>query len=130
MKSTIRQIILLLIIVVTAGCSSGDSTNQASSAISAYLQALAAKDVNQMIALSCASWEPQARLEFDSFGAVGIALEDLNCQDSGDEGEARLVSCTGQIIASYGTEDLIIDLSERTYRAQNEAGEWRMCGYQ
>lgn len=128
MNKLIPTIFLALIIglIALAGCS---SQNNAAGSILAYLEALAARDADSMLALSCADWEAQARTEFEAFSAVTIALEDATCSESGKEGELSLVSCTGKIVANYGNEILEIDLSDRTYLSAYEAGEWRMCGY-
>jgi hypothetical protein len=56
-------------------------------------------------------------------------LEGLSCQDAGNADNATLVSCTGKIKASYNGENQELDLSSRTYRAVQEGGDWRMCGY-
>ena len=114
---------------ILSACNGASTSQSAPAAIQAYLRALETKDANQMINLSCAAWESQARLEYDSFAAVKVVLENLSCKESGKDGEDTLVACTGKIIASYGAEDLVIDLQERTYLAVNEGGEWRMCGY-
>ena len=116
-------------LLILAGCSSANKSSGAASAVEGYLQALVAKDANQMINLSCADWEGQAKVEFDSFAAVNLTLEDLKCQDAGQQGNTTLVTCMGKLIASYGTEDLQIDVAERTYQAIEEGGDWRMCGY-
>ncbi len=67
--------------------------------------------------------------ELESFTAVTVTLQDLACQESGKDGETRLIECSGKIVANYGNEVLEITLSERIYQAVYEAGEWRMCGY-
>jgi hypothetical protein len=120
--------ILLLLPFGLAGCDSVDSG--ATVAIESYLKALEDKDLNQMINLSCTEWESQAKLEYDSFAAVDVTLEEVHCQENGGQNEYTLVSCTGRIIASYGAEDLVIELSERGIKAVQQGGEWRMCGYQ
>jgi len=120
--------ILLTLPLLLAGCNSASSG--APQAIESYLESLAAKDQNQMIFQSCAEWEAEARLEYDSFAAVEVTLEELECQESALEGDYTLVSCTGRIVASYGAEDLVIELPERTFKAIQQGGEWRMCGYQ
>ena len=120
---------LALAIIIVSGCTAS-TQDLASSAVEAYIKALQAKDLNQMINLSCAAWEADAKLEYDSFAAVETTLEGLSCQETDTQENFTLVTCSGQIIASYGAEDLIIDLSERNYRAVQEGGEWRMCGYQ
>jgi hypothetical protein len=120
---------LIILALFIAGCNGVGSQDSGPAAIEAYLQALIAKDLNQMINLSCAEWESQARLEYESFSAVEVRLEELDCQSSGQEGTETLVICAGRIIASYGAEDLVIDLPERVFAAAEEGGQWRMCGY-
>ena len=111
-----------------AACNPGTGQG-ASQAVETYLQALVARDQNKMIAASCASWESQAKVEYDSFAAVKLNLDHLQCQVSGQDDPFTLVTCTGSIIANYGAEDLKIDVAGRTYQAVQEGGEWRMCGY-
>jgi outer membrane murein-binding lipoprotein Lpp len=120
--------IALIGLLILTGCSNGSQSSGAASTVESYLQALVAKDANQMINLSCADWEGQAKVEFDSFAAVELTLEDLTCQEAGQQGSYTLVTCTGTLTASYGTEDLQIDVAERTYQAIEEGGDWRMCG--
>lgn len=98
-------------------------------AVEAYLNALVTRDQNELIYRSCAQWEVDAKLEFDSFAAVTTTLEDLECSESVlKEGESA-VSCTGLIVANYGDEILEINLNDRSFLVVQEAGEWRMCGY-
>jgi hypothetical protein len=127
MKTSILLIFITLIgLVFLAGC---NQEGDAAGSVLAYLEALAAREADTMASLSCANWEAQARTDLEAFSAVTVALEDASCAVSGEEGETTLVSCTGKIIANYGNEILEIDLSERTYLAAFEAGDWRMCGY-
>ena len=119
---------ILLIILLSAGCSS-DNKPSAAIAVEQYYQALVEKDENKMINLSCAAWEPDAKLMYDSFAAVNLTLDNLSCQQTGED-DKRLVSCSGVLIASYGAENLEIDIAERTYVVINEGGEWRVCGFQ
>jgi len=109
-----------------AGCSSSGS---AADAVTGYLEALVARDHNRMSNLSCAAWEPQAKLEYDSFAAVKLNAKNLECKQTGQDQDYTLVTCTGTIIANYGAEDLQIDVAGRTYQVVQEGGEWRMCGY-
>lgn len=115
---------LLALLLVSCG-----SSGNAADAVKGYLEALVARDVNRMSNLSCAAWEPQARLEYDSFAAVKLNAKDLACQEAGQDQNYTLVTCTGAIIANYGAEDLQIDVAGRTYQVIQEGGEWRMCGY-
>lgn len=129
-SSSIRLVILgILTLGVLVSCQGSPTKENPSAAVEAYIQALVAKDVNQMISLSCADWEASARQEFNSFAAVKLTLNDLKCQEAGKDGGYTLVSCTGVIIASYGSEDLQLDLKDQVYRTLNENGEWRVCGY-
>ena len=116
------------LLFVLAACA-GASADGAASAVERYLDALVAGDVNQLVDASCAAWEADARLEMDSFSAVSVEMEDLQCKESGQEGDIALVDCSGKIIANYGNEVLEINLADRTYAAVLEGGEWRMCGY-
>lgn len=119
----------LVLLFFLVACGGANQAQPAASAVTLYLEALVQKDENTMINQSCAAWESQAKLEFDSFAAVKIALEGPGCTEAGFDGSTTLVNCSGRIIASYGEEDLIIELGDRTYQVINEGGEWRMCGY-
>ena len=130
-KSSLHKLlpaVIMLPIIMLAGCS--PSTSGSAVAIESYFYALEVKDLNQMVSLSCAEWEAQARLEYDSFAAVDTILEEIACQPGAEQDGIILVTCEGRIIASYGAEDLIIELNERTYKAVLEGGEWLMCGNQ
>jgi hypothetical protein len=118
-----------LILLALAGCGSSSSSGDAPTAVESYLKALVAKDANQVVNLSCAAWESEARVELDSFDAVTVTLEDPDCRENGQEGDYKLVSCSGKIVANYNGEDLEIDLGERNFQALYEGGDWRMCGY-
>jgi hypothetical protein len=126
----------LWIILVIAGAvvllltACGGSGGGAVSAVETYLNALVAKDANQMIAVSCADWEASARRELDSFAAVEAELRDLSCAESGTDGEYTVVACTGIISATYNNEARDLDLSARPFLTALEGGDWRVCGYQ
>jgi hypothetical protein len=114
--------------MLIAACASQGSTG-ASGAITTYIKSLVAKDANQLVNSSCSAWEANARQELRTFDAVTVTLQDLKCQEAGQDGETTLVSCSGKIVANYGNEVLEINLSDRDYQAITEGGEWRMCGY-
>jgi hypothetical protein len=122
-------ILLLVSTGILSACSSAGKVTDAASAIDAYNQALVSKNTNQLSNLSCKAWEAEARNELESFAAVTARLENPNCQVSGQDGDYTLVSCTGKIVANYNGENQEIDLSQRTYKAIQEDGQWRMCGY-
>jgi hypothetical protein len=112
-----------------SACSSAGSVTDAASAIDAYNQALVSKNTNQLTSLSCKAWEADAQNELASFAAVTAQIENSKCQVSGKDGDYTLVACTGKIVANYNGENQEIDLSQRTYKAIQEDGQWRMCGY-
>lgn len=117
---------------VVSACGGSGSTpapENAVKTVEAYLQARAKIDVNQMISLSCAAWEPNARLEATSIDGRSPALEGLACQSSGTEGGNAFVMCQGKITTSYNGEQRDFDLAERQFKLVTEGGEWRMCGY-
>ncbi len=127
----IKRITLILLIggaFLLTAC--GASKNEKAASVEAYLKALAAKDGTRLAALSCAAWEEDAALELDSFQAVEVSLQDLSCEENGNDGETALVNCTGKILTTYNQEKQELDLSLRTYRVVQEAGEQRVCGYQ
>lgn len=127
-KQLQRGLLLLLTIAFLAGCGGGNGAG-AAGVVEAYLQALAARDLNQMISNSCAAWEAQAKLEYDSFAAVKLELKDVSCQATGEDQGYTLVACRGSIIANYGNEDLQIDVANQTFQVIQEGGDWRVCGY-
>ncbi len=117
---------ITLILLLTA-CSS--KQNGAAQAVESYIQALSNKDQVKLSNLSCSDWEADAMLEMDSFSAVGSKVENLACEQTGQEGSNIYISCTGVMTLDYNGEAQRIDLSIRTYIARQEDGEWRMCGY-
>ena len=118
----------LLALFGLAACS-GNSGGDPGTAIEGYLKALVEKDSARLAQFSCADWEDDATLELESLAAVTVSLKDMSCQESGQDGETRLVSCSGSLLANYNGEDQEINLADRTYKAVEEGGDWRMCGY-
>ena len=114
--------------ILLSGCATQEVG--AARAVENYVQALVARDLDQLVNLSCTAWEAQARTEFDSFTAVSTELKEMDCKEIGVNEQDALVQCSGKIVANYGNEVLEIDLGNQTYLAVNEGGEWRMCGYQ
>ena len=118
---------ILFPVLLLAACAV--QSNTAGQAVAAYFQALVDKDAEKLASLSCRDWEASARTELESFGAVAVTLEGLGCQESSQDGDNAVVTCTGKIIANYGNEILEINLADRQYLAVKEGGDWRMCGY-
>jgi len=130
-----RRTLFVFFMMVLAGaallsaCGPQGGGDPAAATVDAYLQALVAKEDDRISTLSCAEWEEQALLEMDAFQAVQTELEGPDCEQTGTEGDTALVSCQGQILATYGEEQQEFPLSDRTYQVIQEGGEWRVCGY-
>jgi len=118
----------LLCTLILAACGSGK--DPAAGAVENYINALVSKDFNRMSALSCSTWESDARMEYDSFQAIATRLDGLSCTATGTNKDTTGVSCKGKIIATYDNEDTDFDLSKRTYNVVNQGGEFLVCGYQ
>lgn len=110
-----------------AACAGGYTAPRA---VEGYLEATVAGDAVRAINLSCAAWEEQARTEAASFEAVDVSLQGLACSEIGVSGPHTLVTCSGRIVAVYDGEQQEIPLEGRTYRALEEGGDWKMCGYE
>lgn len=119
---------ILLCTLLLSAC--GEDKNTPSGAVENYITALVNKDVDRMTALSCAAWEEDARLEFESFQAITTRLDDLSCTATGSSDEVVPVVCEGKIIATYNNEDQDFELSARTYKVINQGGDYLVCGYQ
>jgi hypothetical protein len=116
--------------VVLAACGGGGApAGNPATTVENYIQARVKGDVNGMIALSCAAWEPNARLEAQSIEGRNATLDGMTCERAGEEAGNALVSCTGRINTSYNGEAREFSLAERQFKLSPEAGEWRMCGY-
>jgi hypothetical protein len=118
---------ILLIALLLSACSKTSAGDPAGS-VEAYWQSLVAKDSARMSALSCSAFEAEALTTLDSFKSVETTMADLACTTSDQAGDSATVKCTGTITASYGTENLVIDLAQKTYSVTKEGGDWRFCG--
>jgi hypothetical protein len=127
-KNRFLVIILSLSIFALVGC--GQAKSDSAFTVEAYLNGLVANDPATLSNLSCTDWEQSALMELDSFQGVKASLKDLNCQETGKDGDTSLVVCQGKIVATYNQEDQEIELNVRTYRVVQENSEWRVCGYQ
>lgn len=127
----IRQSILLFLIaaVLLVACGGGQSGASASDATYAYLTALANKDKDTVVSLTCKDWEEQAMLEVDALMSVGAQLNNVSCSQVGEEGADALVVCSGTLDLTYNDEVRAIELDQRTYTMTMEDGQWRVCSY-
>ncbi len=119
-------IILAVVVLGLIGCSV--KSDPAESVVN-YLNALVKQDADSAVALSCADWEEQAKLETDSFLSVDAVLNNVQCTTLSSDNSNAEVSCSGSIDMTYNDEVRSIDLSLRTYSMQYQTGEWLVCGY-
>jgi hypothetical protein len=117
---------LLFLIILTA-CSTRNT--QPEQAVEAYLNAIVEAKIDKITTVSCAEWEEDAWLERDSFQGVEVSLVDMQCTQSGTDGDTALVTCSGHFLTSYDGEAMEIDLSTREYELVQQGGEWLVCGY-
>lgn len=110
----------LCLCLLLAGCASSDPAD----AVERYLRAKVAGDRAAVRGLLCAELEATLDMEASSFATVTEArIEGMDCQrDQGGD----TVTCSGQIVASYGAENTTFPLL--TYRVVEEGGEWKWCG--
>jgi hypothetical protein len=117
-------ILFSLVTLVLAGCAQGN----AAEVVEKYLEAKVASDADELVSLSCKSWEEQANLAALSFETVDAEIQDMSCKENGEDGDSTLVSCEGKIVVAYRGETREFNLNDSTYRATEEDGEWKMCG--
>jgi hypothetical protein len=127
-KVSLAVFFLSSLLLLFSACN-GKSADPASKAVEDYINALANKDSTKLSALSCADWEANALLEFDSFQAVKTRLSGLSCKTIGSAGTTSQINCQGKILATYNGEDQSFDLSARTYQVVQQGGEYLVCGY-
>jgi hypothetical protein len=108
--------------MILAACSTqggGDPVR----AVERYLTAKVEGDGETLRGLLCSAMEADLRREASSFASVDAQLEGMTCTRSGD---SDVVTCSGQIVATYGAEQTEFPLT--SYRVVQEDGEWKWCG--
>jgi hypothetical protein len=115
------SILLMVLMLVLAACS--DVAGDPSDTVERYITAKAAADGDTIASLLCSELEADLQRESTSFASVEATVEGLSCSRVGD---TDIVSCEGQIVATYGTEDRTFELG--SYNVVQEDGEWRWCG--
>lgn len=118
--------VLLAALFVLTGCggnaASGDG---AVGAVDRYLRAKITADEAGLRAVICSELEATIENEALSFaGVTDPRIENMACTFNADD---NTVACTGEIIATYGTEQQSFPL--QTYSVVQEDGEWKWCGY-
>ncbi|MDQ7025256.1 MAG: hypothetical protein Q9P01_06100 [Anaerolineae bacterium] len=119
---TVGKLLLLsLAMLLMAAC--GAVAGDPSDTVENYITAKVAADGDTIASLLCSNLESDLQRESISFASVEAQVENLACSRVGD---TDTVSCDGQIVATYGTEDRVFELG--TYNVVQEDGEWRWCG--
>lgn len=114
--------LLILISLVLVACGAeGTKNNSAEGVVEAYLQAKVDSDANTIRNLICSDLEANIERETASFASVDASIEGMECTSEGN-----IVSCTGEIVAIYGTENREFPLT--SYNVVQEDGQWRWCG--
>ena len=119
----------MLVLMACQSSSSNPDPAGAPKVIEQYLQARVKADVNQMIALSCAAWESQAKVEASSFQSLKAEIEGMTCSVSSNAGSTAYVACQGKIKTTYNGESKERDLAQQQLKVAQEGSDWRMCGY-
>jgi hypothetical protein len=119
----IRKAFFGLMLVLLAACASGGAGGNPAETVERYLQAKIEGDREALQGLICAAMEADLDREAASFSGVEARLEGVDCTHNAD---ASIVTCTGEIVATYGGEDRSFALS--TYNVVEEGGEWKWCG--
>lgn len=119
---TLRFGLFIIVAVILVACGTESSNgNSAENVVEAYLQAKVDSDADAIRSLICSDLEATIERETASFASVEASIEGMECTS-----ENNIVSCTGEIIAIYGTENREFPLS--SYNVVQEDGEWRWCG--
>ncbi|MCC6803697.1 MAG: hypothetical protein IT319_12510 [Anaerolineae bacterium] len=119
-KHVLRLFVLGLLVL--AACSSSSGGDPAKT-VEQYLTAKVASDESALRGLLCSEMEANLPIEASSFAGLDARLDGMTCQRRGD---SDVVTCTGKIVATYGTEETDFPLS--SYRVVQEDGEWKWCG--
>ncbi len=111
----------VILLLITA-CAS--QSNDPAEVVERYLQAKVEGNAETIQELLCLPMEADLNREISSFASVTNArIVDMDCQSTAG---SDTVQCTGEIVATYGTEDSSFPLTN--YRVVQEDGEWKWCG--
>lgn len=117
-----RFVSLLIFLVLLMACSS--AAGDAGVIVEQYMEAKVEGDTDTIQQLLCSEMEAFMEREALTFASVeGARIENMSCRQVGD---TDTVTCEGEIIALYGTEENVFPLT--SYRVVQEDGEWRWCG--
>lgn len=123
-KLPIRFIwLVILSMILLAACSSSGGGGNPAEVVEQYLEAKVSADENTMRGLLCSAMEANLSAEASSFAGLNARVENMDCTRDGD---ANSVTCTGNIVATYGNEESEFPLS--SYAVVLEDGDWKWCG--
>ena len=127
-KLTLLWLLILLALAACGGGGDETAADPAARAVESYLTAKVAGDEDAIRAGLCSAMESVLERELRPFESVADArIEGMRCAaDNAAAASPQTVRCTGQIVATYGTEDTTFPLA--AYRAVEEDGVWRWCG--
>ena len=114
--------LLLLAVLIVAACTS--SGGDPAKVVEQYLQAKVAADQTTLRGLLCSSMEDDLQREATSFAGLDAKLVGVSCQVK--SGSTDVVTCAGQIVATYGTEQTSFPLT--SYKVVQEDDQWKWCG--
>jgi hypothetical protein len=118
------RILCLIVVICTlvAGCAP-EGGGDAADIVEKYLQAKVDGDRDALAGLLCLDMEADLSREASSFASVsGIRIENMTCES----GSGDVVQCSGEIVATYGSEDTTFPLT--SYQVIQEDGECKWCG--
>jgi hypothetical protein len=128
MRRGLTLVLGIGLLMALAACGGG-STQSAASAVEDYLRTRITGDEARLVALTCREREADARGEAASFAAMKAEVQDVTCREDGADGTFTVVACQGTMVTSYAGETRNWDLADRAFRAMQEDGAWKVCGY-
>jgi hypothetical protein len=126
MRRSTLVLLFAALAALLAACGAGESGGDpAARAVEAYLTAKVGRDEAGIRAGLCSEMESVLERELRTFDSVADArIEGMAC--NADPAAPSTVRCTGQIVATYGTEDTTFPLT--AYRVVEEDGVYKWCG--
>lgn len=122
-KLPVRLVWLVALSLLLGACSSSGGGGDPADVVERYLQAKVSADRNAMQGLICSAMEANLSAEASSFVGLSARVENMDCTHNED---TNTVTCTGSIVATYGSEETEFPLS--SYAVVQEDGEWKWCG--
>jgi hypothetical protein len=118
---------MLILACLLAACDSASDSPAA--AVENYLRTRITGNETELVALACRAREAEARTEAASFAPMNAEIKTLSCRADGADGQYTVVACQGEMITNYAGETRSWDLGARRFRAVQEDGRWRVCGF-